>query len=787
MLPGSTRRALASGVRRPWLESLRAALLGRWPGRLLLAGVPAKLAVYACRAAGLEPVGWLGVLNGIANAALLVGGLYFLAGAMARAQKRLLWRVRGKLILSYIFIGVVPVLLVVAFFVLAGLLIFLDVGSFMVRRALGDVVEEARFLANTAVVEIAQPRSAIPSGELLDDWASRLGERYPGASLALVKMPGADTQPLAKAAPAGPTSATPATLATPSERARDWFAPLAVGAWKHQTAPTTLPRWVGAGGFAGLLYLPGSAAGDEPGTAFLVVRAVSVGAGPKPAYAVVVDIPVQDTLLARVREETSVKVGGVTLQPAEAPPAGRPASAFESSSESSGKRRLPWFVGIDYVHWASGTPLRARLSIQVNVADVYDKLDAGQAKLTDWTLGSIILIILVVLAVLFLIIEAAALLIGLLLARSITGSIHELFAGTERVRAGFLDHRIQIGSDDQLGELASSFNQMTSSVKVLLKEAEEKKRMEEELRIARAIQMSLLPQGDLDTPGLSITAICLPAREVGGDYYDIFRLDDRRVGLLVADVSGKGTSAALYMAELKGLVLSLSRIHRSPRQLLIDANRIISDHLDSRSFITMTYAVIDLEHRRMTYARAGHTPLIFLRASAPAGDGRLQILAPDGLVLGLKIDGGVLFESLLEEATIDLGHRRPAGLLHRRDQRGDEPRRRLFRRGAARPHRGRARHDVVRGVARVHPGRDRHVRGRRRPARRHDDDSGQDRGHGTVEWGIEDWEEGLPAPTTPLSCSGRSRTSKRASSRGCSKRTGSRRRRRPTCRTPYSR
>ncbi len=652
MLPGSTRRALASGVRRPWLESLRAALLGRWPGRLLLAGVPAKLAVYACRAAGLEPVGWLGVLNGIANAALLVGGLYFLAGAMARAQKRLLWRVRGKLILSYIFIGVVPVLLVVAFFVLAGLLIFLDVGSFMVRRALGDVVEEARFLANTAVVEIAQPRSAIPSGELLDDWASRLGERYPGASLALVKMPGADTQPLAKAAPAGPTSAT---SATPSERARDRFAPLAVGAWKHQTAPTTLPRWVGAGGFAGLLYLPGSAAGDEPGTAFLVVRAVSVGAGPKPAYAVVVDIPVQDTLLARVREETSVKVGGVTLQPAEAPPAGRPASAFESSSESSGKRRLPWFVGIDYVHWASGTPLRARLSIQVNVADVYDKLDAGQAKLTDWTLGSIILIILVVLAVLFLIIEAAALLIGLLLARSITGSIHELFAGTERVRgrlprpphpdrlrrsarrAGLLvqpDDRERQGAAQGERRRRSGWRRSCGS------------RATSRCRCCRRATWT--------RPGCRSRRSVVPAREVGGDYYDFFRLDDRRVGLLVADVSGKGTSAALYMAELKGLVLSLSRIHRSPRQLLIDANRIISDHLDSRSFITMTYAVIDLEHRRMTYARAGHTPLIFLRASAPAGDGRLQILAPDGLVLGLKIDGGVLFESLLEEATIDL-------------------------------------------------------------------------------------------------------------------------------------
>ena len=81
--------------------------------------------------------------------------------------------------------------------------------------------------------------------------------------------------------------------------------------------------------------------------------------------------------------------------------------------------------------------------------------------------------------------------------------------------------------------------------------------------------MSLLPQGPLVMPGLSVTALCVPAREVGGDYYDFLPLDDHRVGMLIADVSGKGTSAALYMAELKGLMLSLSRIHTSPRELLI--------------------------------------------------------------------------------------------------------------------------------------------------------------------------------------------------------------------------
>jgi serine phosphatase RsbU (regulator of sigma subunit) len=107
------------------------------------------------------------------------------------------------------------------------------------------------------------------------------------------------------------------------------------------------------------------------------------------------------------------------------------------------------------------------------------------------------------------------------------------------------------------------------------------------------------------------------------------------------------------MAELRGLILSLSRLHRSPRQLLIDADRIISAHLDDRSFITMTYAVVDLEARTLTYARAGHCPLIY-RAGTAQPRRPAQVMTPDGLVLGLKIDGGERFASLLEEVTVPL-------------------------------------------------------------------------------------------------------------------------------------
>ena len=255
---------------------------------------------------------------------------------------------------------------------------------------------------------------------------------------------------------------------------------------------------------------------------------------------------------------------------------------------------------------------------------------------------------------LFVVIQIVALIMGMALARSITSSIHELFIGTERVQQGDFTHRISIETKDQLGELADSFNEMTGSIENLLQTAAEKKRLEEELRIARQIQMSLLPRGPLDVPGLGVTALCVPAREVGGDYYDLFPLPGDRLGVMIADVAGKGTSAALYMAELKGIVLSLSQIYPSPRQLLIEVNRIISANLDSRSFITMTYAVIDLNASTMTYARAGHTPLLYMPGPASPTRGA-QILTPSGMVLGLRIDGAEeKFSELLEEERVCL-------------------------------------------------------------------------------------------------------------------------------------
>jgi sigma-B regulation protein RsbU (phosphoserine phosphatase) len=404
--------------------------------------------------------------------------------------------------------------------------------------------------------------------------------------------------------------------------------------------------------------------GDQPAPgAQVFVRAVALPAESR-GIAIVIDVPVAGAMKARIEDATGIALGGASLVtasplPLQGQPAA-PAAAQGSADLAARSWQFNWVAVLDHIDWSTGRTGPLSLSIGLSPRAIYQRLSASQGSLGGTrSFGDLLLWALRFVSGLFLIIEIGALVMGLALARSITGAIHELFEGTERVRQGDFGHRIPALANDQLGELAGSFNQMTASIEDLLRQAAEKKRLEEEMRLAREIQMSLLPRGPLLVPGFTVNALCVPAREVGGDYYDVVALPDGRYGILIADVSGKGMSAALYMAELKGLMLSLSQMHLSPRDLLVSANRLISMHLDSRSFITMTYAVIDPAAGVMTYARAGHTPLLYL----PAGNGsdrRARILAPDGMVLGLRIDDGERFAGLLTEVSLTLG---PGDLL----------------------------------------------------------------------------------------------------------------------------
>jgi serine phosphatase RsbU (regulator of sigma subunit) len=396
--------------------------------------------------------------------------------------------------------------------------------------------------------------------------------------------------------------------------------------------PSVPPAWMKEDDFAGLVKLPGE---DR-------LRAMSRRG---PAF-VMLDVPVDERLVADLTSRTGIKLlratttvesraSGITIEIKD--------DEAKPSAETVQASGLISVAELPETDWQTGATASLTRAIEYRPLELIQRLSTG----TQVT-GALLVKIWAAVGAVFAVMYCVALALGLMLARSITRSVHALSHGTERLRRGDFGYQIKVTSRDQLGELAESFNVMARGIDDLLRESAEKERLEEELRIARQIQMSLLPQGSVGLRGLRVAALCLPAAEVGGDYYDLLPLADTRLGVLVADVSGKGTSAALYMAELKGLVLSLSRIYDSPATLLKQANRILSANLDSRSFITMTYAIVDTQTRTMRFARAGHNPLIQLEASS----GRTRVLAPQGL--GLGIDPGDRFDEILEEMEVPL-------------------------------------------------------------------------------------------------------------------------------------
>ena len=180
----------------------------------------------------------------------------------------------------------------------------------------------------------------------------------------------------------------------------------------------------------------------------------------------------------------------------------------------------------------------------------------------------------------------------------------------------------------------------------LLEESIEKERLERELDVAREIQRKIIPEKNPEYEDLEISSVFVPAFEVGGDYYDFFKISESKLGILIADVSGKGISAAFIMAEIKGIFESLSKTIENPREILIKANDILKCTLDSKTFVSAAYCLIDFNERKLNIARAGHCPVLLLRNDTA------QRLKPSGMGLGMSSEKH--FEDTLDELIIDL-------------------------------------------------------------------------------------------------------------------------------------
>lgn len=242
-------------------------------------------------------------------------------------------------------------------------------------------------------------------------------------------------------------------------------------------------------------------------------------------------------------------------------------------------------------------------------------------------------------AILVLIVAMAlSVVLGFVIANNVTKPIRILIGGARRIAKGELAFKVNVRGNDEIAELAHAFNKMSSDLLIHIEELKrtttEKERLLKELEIAKKIQQSFLPESAPEMAGFGIAAVTLPARVVGGDFYDFVPIDKNRWGIAVADVSGKGIPAALFMA-LSRTVLRASIIgNESIADAIAQTNRLIMEDSKTNLFVTLFYAVLNASESSLTFVNAGHNPPLLIGGKS----GDVVFLRAQGIPLGLVAD-----------------------------------------------------------------------------------------------------------------------------------------------------
>ena len=269
---------------------------------------------------------------------------------------------------------------------------------------------------------------------------------------------------------------------------------------------------------------------------------------------------------------------------------------------------------------------KTRREIAAATAAAARKVDRGLAATRRVILISFLLLVIIVVILSF------------SLSLRITRPILLLSRGAKILGQGELDHRVEVKTGDELEELGRSFNTMASDLQTytveLRRTTAEKERLEKELEIAHGIQQSFLPETVPDLKGMEIAASNLSAKEVGGDFYDFIPVGKDEWGLVIADVSGKGVPAALFMAVSRTLVRATTTESSSPSEAIRRANDLILVDARSSMFVTLFYAILDSARRTLRYVNAGHNPPLLIRDSP----GDLVLLKAKGIALGVLED-----------------------------------------------------------------------------------------------------------------------------------------------------
>jgi phosphoserine phosphatase RsbU/P len=330
-------------------------------------------------------------------------------------------------------------------------------------------------------------------------------------------------------------------------------------------------------------------------------------------------------------------------------------------------REVTFFGALPVLDWKTGE--RARDGAVIRVWTRPSVLYAHVvATLGDFARG--VEYILVAILIFFAIIEFVALITGTLMTQTVTRAVAQLYDATKNVDRGDFSHRIPIKSADQLAQLSLSFNSMTESIEKLIEEQKEKQRLEGELAIAQEVQAQLFPRQVTELESLEVHGFCRPARTVSGDYYDFLTASSHKLILAVGDISGKGISAALLMATIHSAVRAYSveslpqmrepvavgavagagrimaawpeGIEVSPGALLGLLNHQLYESTPPEKYATLFLGIYDGRYHKLTYSNGGHLPPILI-----GRDGAVRRLEAGGTVIGL-FDNMVYDEGAVE-------------------------------------------------------------------------------------------------------------------------------------------
>ena len=235
----------------------------------------------------------------------------------------------------------------------------------------------------------------------------------------------------------------------------------------------------------------------------------------------------------------------------------------------------------------------------------------------------------------------------LVLVSFIIGSLGQVTADIEAIGNGDLDRRITTSRRDEVGTIALAVKAMAAKLKRAREQLIEQERMKKELQIARDIQTALLPKAGPAAAGLEVATYYRAASEVGGDYYDFIEAGGGRLGLVVADVSGKGVAGSMVMTMLRSIVRIEAGRTGSPHGLVAAAHAALRKDIPENMFVTLFYALLDPAQGRLSYCCAGHNPAYLYSP----GTGELRSLKSDGQPLGVGFADEAAFSGRLQEGS----------------------------------------------------------------------------------------------------------------------------------------